>query len=117
MAGMRVISADTLAGDEVYDPQGEKLGHIKDIMLDVDNGRIAYAVLSFGGVLGFGDKLFAIPWKALRIDHRRDCFVLDVDREKLQKARGFEKDNWPNFGDPRWNTQIYTHYGYPPYWS
>ncbi len=65
---MRVLSASTLTGDRVRNAAGEDLGKVEEIMLDVPGGRIAYAVLSFGGMLGIGDKLFAVPWSALRLD-------------------------------------------------
>src|SRR3569623_2906303 len=66
--GPQVMAADTLQGDKVVNPKGENLGKIEDIMIDVASGRVAYAVLSFGGILGIGDKLFAIPWHALTLD-------------------------------------------------
>src|SRR5262245_1280011 len=63
-----VLSADTLTGDKVVNAAGEDLGKIEDFMLDVESGRIRYAVLSFGGVLGLGSKLFAVPPEALTVD-------------------------------------------------
>ena len=113
----RVMSADTLSGDRVRNPQGEDLGKIQDIMIDVPTGRVAYAVLSFGGVLGLGDKLFAIPWGSLTLDEDEKCFVLDADKELLKAAPGFDKDNWPDMADPNWRTQIYSYYGAKPYWD
>jgi hypothetical protein len=100
----------------VMNPAGENLGKLEDLMLDFDNGRVAYGVLSFGGFLGMGDKLFAIPFQALRRDSDRNAFVLDVDKEKLKKAPGFDKDNWPNTADRTWGTQVHSFYGYTPYW-
>src|SRR6185312_6509411 len=78
--GPEVMAADTLQGDKVVNVDGEDLGNIEDIMLDVRSGRVAYAVLSFGGVMGIGDKLFAIPWEALTLDADRECFVLDIEK-------------------------------------
>ncbi|GAA5784645.1 PRC-barrel domain-containing protein [Chitiniphilus shinanonensis] len=72
---------------------GDDLGEIKGIMLDVQRGRIAYAVLSFGGFLGVGNKLFAIPWQTLVLDTDRKRFVLDVSEERLKAASGFDKDH------------------------
>jgi len=112
-----VLSAGTISGDKVTNAAGESLGDIKDLMIDLEGGRVAYAVLSFGGVFGMGDKLFAIPWEALRLDTENECFILDVPRETLEKAPGFDKDNWPNMADRRWATDIHTHYGYRPYWE
>jgi len=107
-----LLSTSTLEGDEVRNPEGEKLGTIEDIMINVDDGCIAYAVLSFGGFLGMGDKLFAVPWETLRVDTNEECFVLNVEKEKLEKAPGFDKDHWPNMADPTFQEQIYGHYGY-----
>jgi uncharacterized protein YrrD len=112
-----VVSASTLSGDRVRDSQGQHLGKIEEFMLDVDTGRIAYAVLSFGGTLGVGDKLFAVPPDALRLDAEKRCFVLNVDRKTLENAPGFAKDNWPNFADRTFGTQIYSYYRRRPYWT
>ena len=112
-----VLSADTLSGDAVVNRAGENLGKIEDFMLDVESGRIRYAVLSFGGVLGIGNKLFAVPPEALAVDTDKKCLVLDVDRTKLENAPGFDKDNWPNFADPLLGRQIYGYYGRKPYWN
>ena len=92
VAEPRVLSASTLAGDPVSNSEGEKLGKIEDFMIDLDSGRIAYAVLSFGGFLGVADKLFAIPWEALRLDTESHEFVLNVNKRALQNAPGFDKD-------------------------
>jgi sporulation protein YlmC with PRC-barrel domain len=114
-----VLSATTMIGDKVVNPQGEELGEIKEFMLDIESGQIAYAVLSFGGFLGLGDKLFAVPWKALRLKPNTHSFVLNVDKETLENAPGFDKDNWPETraGDgDTWLTEVYNYYGYDPYW-
>lgn len=115
--GPQVMAADTLQGDKVVNFQGEQLGEIQDIMLDVPSGRIAYAVLSFGGVLGIGDKLFAIPWSALTLDADRECFVLDIDKEQLKNAPGFDKDHWPSMADPTWGSDVHSFYNRRPYWE
>ncbi len=113
----RVMSAGTLTGDRVRNSAGEDLGKIEEIMLDVPTGRVAYAVLSFGGILGIGNKLFAIPWQALTLNEREHEFVLNVDKKTLENAPGFEKDNWPDMADPSWESEIFSHYGYEPYWQ
>jgi sporulation protein YlmC with PRC-barrel domain len=115
--GPDVMAADTLQGDDVINTQSEKLGSIEDIMIDVRTGRVAYAVLSFGGILGLGEKLFAIPWGALTLDADRKCFVLDVPKERLEQAPGFDKDHWPSMADEGWASQIYAFYNQPPYWQ
>lgn len=113
----KVLSADTLTGDKVVNHQKEHLGKIEHLMIDLANGRIAYAVLSFGGFLGMGDKLFAIPWSALTVDTVEKQFVLNVDKEVLKRAPGFDKDHWPNMADRSWGTKIFTYYGAKPYWD
>jgi len=113
----RVLSASTLAGNAVRNTAGEDLGKMEEIMIDIDSGRVAYAVLSFGGFLGMGNKLFAVPWNALRVDTGEHQFILNVDKQVLEKAPGFDKDNWPDMADVNWGTQIHSHYGYQPYWS
>jgi sporulation protein YlmC with PRC-barrel domain len=113
----RVLSASTLSGDRVRNSAGEDLGKIHDIMIDVPTGRIAYAVLSFGGVLGIGDKLFAVPWSALRVDEDKKQLILDVEKSRLENAPGFDKDNWPDMADTSWGSQIYSYYGVKPYWE
>ncbi len=115
--GPDVMAAETLQGDDVINLQGDKLGSIEDIMLDVRSGRVAYAVLSFGGLLGMGDKLFAIPWGALTLDADRKCFVLDIPKDRLQNAPGFDKDHWPSMADQSWASQVYAYYNQQPYWQ
>ncbi|MEO7199484.1 MAG: PRC-barrel domain-containing protein [Dokdonella sp.] len=104
------LSASTLTGDDVVNPQGETLGDLKDIMLDISTGQIAYAVLSYGGVFGMGDKLFAVPWSALRIDGENKNIVLNVSKDRLKDAPGFDKDNWPNFADPTFGKTLTDYY-------
>ncbi|HWP17982.1 MAG TPA: PRC-barrel domain-containing protein [Burkholderiaceae bacterium] len=115
--GPRLMTADTLSGDKVVNRQGETLGTIDDIMLDVPRGRIAYAVMSSGGFLGLGDKLFAIPWNALTLDTERKCFVLDADKEFFKNAPGFDKDHWPSEPDMTWHQTMHSAYGSRPYWE
>jgi hypothetical protein len=86
-------------------------------MIDLPSGRVAYVVLSFGGFLGIGDKLFAVPWSALRVDEGEHEFILDVDRKTLENAPGFDKDNWPDMADATFGTSVHQHYGRTPYWE
>lgn len=115
--GPYMMTASKLKGDKVVNEEGDDLGKITDIMLDVPKGRVAYAVLSFGGFLGMGDKLFAVPWNALTLDADEKCFVLNVDREVLEKEHGFDKDHWPSMADQRWATEVHSRYGTRPYWE
>jgi sporulation protein YlmC with PRC-barrel domain len=113
----RVLSAGTLLGDTVRNNSGEELGTLEEIMLDLDSGRIAYAVLSFGGFLGFGDKLFAIPWQAMTVDTDNKEIILPVTKEQLENAPGFDPDNWPSAPDRSWVAEVHSYYGIDPYWK
>lgn len=108
--GPRLMGADTLNGNDVYNTAEEDLGDIKEIMLDVASGKVAYAVLSFGGVFGVGEKLFAVPWKALKLDTINKRFILDVSKERLENAPGFDKDDWPDMTDRSWVDSIHNFY-------
>ena len=112
-----ILSASTLNGDGVRNAQGEDLGKIEDFMLDLSNGRIRYAVLSFGGFLGMGDKLFAVPPESLRVDTENHEVILDVDKERLKNAPGFDKDHWPETPEDEWERGVYEFYGHTPYWE
>ena len=112
-----VPAKKTVVGSKVVNQQNENLGKIEDVVIDADAGRIAYAVLSFGGFLGMGDKYFAIPWEALRFSLSDKLALLNIDKRLLENAPGFDKDNWPNMADTTWGNQIFTHYGYKPYWE
>jgi sporulation protein YlmC with PRC-barrel domain len=109
--GPALMGADTLIGDNVVNGQEQDLGEIKEIMIDMRNGEVAYAVLSFGGFLGMGEKLFAVPWQALELDTVNKRFVLNVDKDRLQSAPGFDPDNWPDMSEVGWANQVHSFYG------
>jgi sporulation protein YlmC with PRC-barrel domain len=112
--GPAMMSAGSLTGDDIYNPKGEDLGDLKEIMLDMRSGRIAYGVLSFGGVLGMGDKLFAVPWEALVMDAKNKRLILDVDKHRLKTAPGFDKNHWPDMADQAWSKEMHAFYGTTP---
>ncbi|MFA9217763.1 MAG: PRC-barrel domain-containing protein, partial [Sphingomonadaceae bacterium] len=109
--GPHLMGADTLLGNDVYNADDEDLGDIKEIMLDMRSGQVAYAVLSFGGVFGIGDKLFAVPWQSLQLDTTEKRFVLDVSKEHLKNAPGFDKDAWPDMASAEFSAQMHSFYG------
>lgn len=117
-----VLTAKAILGTRVRNSQGEELGMIEDLAIDVGSGRTAYAILSFGGFLGLGDKLFAIPMDALQLSVQAGTltadrvFVLNIEKDRLRDAPGFDKSDWPNMADHSWGTEIYNYYGYRPYW-
>src|SRR5215813_6485176 len=110
-----LIRGNTFIGANVENPQGQNLGDVKDLVIDRASGRIAYAVVSFGGFLGVGEKLFAVPWGAFsqpKVD--KDTFMLDVDKERLKNAPGFDPHNWPQMASREWVTSLYSYYNVPP---
>jgi sporulation protein YlmC with PRC-barrel domain len=111
------LSASTLTGDNVRNPGGDDLGHLEEIVIDLETGRVSYAVLATGGFLGLGDKYFAIPWDLLTVDTDNKEVVLDVSKETLENAPGFDKDNWPDIHDRTWVADVYRYYGHDPYWE
>ncbi|MCG5499910.1 PRC-barrel domain-containing protein [Ectothiorhodospira lacustris] len=106
-----LLSTHTLIGTEVVTRADEKLGSIKDFMMNTTSGSINYAVISAGGFLGIGDKLYAVPWDALSLDTRAKNFILDVDVEQFKAAPGFDKDDWPDMADATWAKNVRSHYG------
>jgi sporulation protein YlmC with PRC-barrel domain len=112
--GPTLMGAGTLIGNAVFNQQYEDLGEVKEIMLDMRTGQVAYAVLTFGGFLGMGEKYFAVPWKALVLDTKNKRFVLNVPKSDLESAPGFDKDDWPDMANPEWAAHIDTYYGIQP---
>lgn len=112
-----LIRGVKLIGKSVQNRAGEDLGDIEDLVIDLPEGRVAYAVLSFGGFLGVGDKFFAVPPDALEWSADDDTLVLNVERSVLEQAPGFDKDNWPDLADRAWGASIYRYYGRNPYWA
>ncbi|RDS78946.1 PRC-barrel domain containing protein [Dyella monticola] len=106
MATPHLLSVLTLTGEPIKDLTGDPIGELKDFMIDTTNGRIAYGVLSFGGLLGMGEKLFAVPWEAIQLDEKNKQLLLDVDKERLKAAPGFDKDHWPNFTDSSFTARV-----------
>jgi sporulation protein YlmC with PRC-barrel domain len=115
--GPDVMAAATLDGNNVVSSDGEDVGKISDIMLDVRSGRIAYAVLSEGGFLGMGSNLHAIPWSALTLDTEDKRFVVDIPAQRLKDDPGFDKDHWPTMADAKWGESTHSYYNRQPYWS
>jgi len=92
----QVSRASKIIGTAVKDTYGDNLGDIKELVLNPESGQVVYAVVSYGGVLGLGDKLFAVPWKALQWTSDKEHYVLNIDKETLKKAPGFDKAHWPD---------------------
>lgn len=111
------LSAGTLTGDKIRNLDGEDLGHLEEIVIDLDGGRVNYAVLASGGFLGLGEKYFAIPWNMVTVDTENHEVVVDISKATLENAPGFDKGDWPKIGDRDWVAEVYRYYDHEPYWE
>ena len=100
------MKSGEITGAKVINIEHEKLGEIAEIVIDKRSGKVNYLVLDFGGFLGFGNKFFAVPWELFLYNNNEDCFVLNVEKQRLKDALGFDKDHWPNFSAPEFRTTI-----------
>ena len=112
-----LIGANQVQGTTVYNTSSEKLGSVADVMIDKESGRIAYAVLSFGGFLGIGDRYYPLPWEKLRYDTELGGYIVDVDRETLEGAPSYSDDAAASWNDDAWGRNVYAYYGVHPYWD
>jgi sporulation protein YlmC with PRC-barrel domain len=111
-----IVKSTEAIGMDVHNTQNDNLGDINDLVIDVNRAQVVYTVLGFGGVLGVGEKLFAVPWQSLKLDRADKKFVLNVDKDKLKNAPGFDRDKWPDMTDTNWSQNIYAFYGAQPDW-
>ena len=105
-----LLSAESIMSDSIKNAEGKDLGNVKELMLNPDSGKIDYAVLSFGGFLGMGDKYFAVPWDAMEVDRDSKVMRLNMPKERLEKMEGFDKDNWPDFANPEFESNIHRNF-------
>lgn len=110
------LGATTITGHLVRDKNGEEVGRIDDVLIDLESGCIAYAVLTFDTMFPGDTRLFAVPWEALTLSSKRHHFILEADRPLLTLAPGFERDQWPD-ATYEWLGEIYAYYGLEPYWE
>ncbi|TAL62857.1 MAG: PRC-barrel domain containing protein [Legionella sp.] len=108
----QIVNVNNVVGVDVKNAQNENLGEIEAVMLDKATGQVAYVVLSYGGFLGMGDKLFALPWHIFSYDDSEDCFKIPLDKEKLKNSPGFDKDHWPDMSSSTWRNSINSYYDY-----
>ncbi|MDP2397158.1 MAG: PRC-barrel domain-containing protein [Burkholderiales bacterium] len=111
------VKASSIIGTDVVNPNGDNLGDIKEVVIDPKTGKVAYAVVSFGGFLTMGEKLFAIPFSSFNYDQTENEYVLDISKERLEAAPGFDADDWPLMTDEKWNRDVYKYYERLPYWE
>ena len=112
-----LISSDKVEGTAVYNREGEKLGSIHTLMIDKTSGKVAYAVMSFGGFLGIGDRYHPLPWSVLDYETSQGGYVVDLDRSKLEGAPTYGTSETPNWSDRSWGQQVHDYYGTRPYWE
>lgn len=103
-------------GIAVKTPDHKKIGEIEEIVIDLESGKLAYAVLSFGGHFGFGEKFFAVPWDEFSFvqDEKEHYFVVDTNAQKLRKLPGFNKEDWPDVASDDWDVYVDKHYQRTP---
>jgi len=105
-----------LVGMNVRNKQGETLGRIDDLVIDMKTGDVRYAALGVGGVAGIGSKLFAVPWSSMTFvfgepSNKNDRhFVLDMSQDDFNRSPGFDSSHWPNVADPKWAASVDKHY-------
>jgi sporulation protein YlmC with PRC-barrel domain len=108
-----VMKASSVIGKKVQNEEGKRLGSIKDLVINPEEGDINYAVLEFGGLMGMGDKYFAVPWEALQLSDNKEFFILNVNKKDLKTAPGFDKHNWPDMTNEKWAVTVYEFYEVP----
>jgi hypothetical protein len=110
-----LIAASKVEGTSVYNKQAESLGSIYDVVIDKRSGQVAYAIMSFGGFLGMGESYHPLPWKVLTYNTQMGGYVVDLDKNRLQKAPSYGPGKTPDWTDPAYMRGINDYYGVPPY--
>jgi len=111
---MNAFMVEKIIGSKVINLKGETIGKIENLVVDIDTGRIIYAVLESGGFLGIGEKLLPVPWKSLAALPPEGIFFLDQSKEQMKKAPALDRKNLPNMGDMQWGADVFKYYGAPP---
>lgn len=111
-----LIGSDKVEGTAVYSLNNDKIGTIERVMIDKPSGKVAYAVLSFGGFLGIGDDHYPIPWAKLTYDESIGGYRTDLSKAELDEAPHHGSDDDFDWNDRQRAMDIYTYYGVPPYW-
>ncbi len=111
-----LVSAGTIRGTPVYNTDGEALGSVDDIMLDTETGRVAYALMSFGGFLGIGERYHPLPWKVLKYDRNRRGYVVPLTRAMLVDAPTYGREDAPHWDERSYEERIHDYYKTDRYW-
>jgi hypothetical protein len=112
-----LIGSDKVEGTPVYRPSGERVGQIERVMIDKMSGKVAYAVMSFGGFMGIGEDYYPLPWSLLAFDPKLGGYVIDITQEQLKGAPKYSKHETWDWSDHERGKKIYNYYGEPPYWG
>jgi sporulation protein YlmC with PRC-barrel domain len=111
------VKASSIIGTNVANPEGDSLGTIKEIVIEPHTFRVAYVVVSFGGFFRMSGKLFAMPFSLFKYDSAKSEYILDMPKERLLEAPGFDPDHWPSMSDEKWHREVFSFYGHRPYWE
>jgi sporulation protein YlmC with PRC-barrel domain len=117
MATHHLVKASELMGKNIHNREGQKIGDVSELAIDLQSGKVQFALVSFGGFLGIGEKLVAVPFQLFQPGPKGEYLVLDVPKEKLEQAPKFDKDKWPDMNDEKWGREVTTFYGVEPYWT
>lgn len=112
-----LIAASQVNGTAVYNARGERLGTVEDVMIDKVSGQVRYAVLSFGGFLGIGDRHYPLPWSVLNYDINQGGYLVHLDKETLENAPSYGENEAVSWDDPTWGRSVYDYYKADPYWD
>jgi hypothetical protein len=112
-----LITSDRVNGTPVFNREGERIGHIDNLSIDKLSGQVQYALMSFGGFLGLGERFHPLPWDVLRYDTEKDGYVVPLDKDKLKSAPTYTRAELEPFGGgERYAEELYAYYGMGPYW-
>lgn len=111
------VKVSNIIGTSIINSEGKDLGNVKEIVIDRATGKVAYVAVAFGGFLSIGEKLFAIPFSAFSYDNAQEKYVLDIPKEKLEAAEGFDSDKWPVMSEEKWHRNLHQHYNSKNYWE
>jgi len=113
----RLIASDKVEGASVVFPDGDTIGEIERVMIDKRSGKVAYAVMSFGGILGMGESYYPLPWDMLGYNEALDGYEVDITEERLRGAPSYSGDDEFDRSNRDWGTRVHDYYGSRPYWS
>jgi len=112
----RLIGSDKVEGTEVHDRAGNRLGTIERVMIDKLSGKVAYAVMSFGGFLGLGERYHPLPWAVLDYDTNQHAYVVDLDTTTLEKAPTIGNQDRVDLSDETYGREVHDYYKVRPFW-